>query len=75
MNQKTKMEQKALDALNSLIQELVTTNGLLDMKKVLPEFYFNVLKKAYKTKKAPCRWTTDALNIEKNWFNKHTCKI
>ena len=75
MKQKTIMEQRALDALTAIIPEMVNTNGMLDLKKIIPEFYFAVLKEAYKTKKAPFRWTTTALNIEKNWFNKHTCKI
>ena len=47
MNNFNELEQRALDALTALIPELIKKNGMLDMKKIIPEFYFNVLIAAY----------------------------
>ena len=52
-------------------QKQINEDQFLDYKKVINRYVPVLYKAASQCKKAPTQWTTNALNIDKNWFNRH----
>ena len=68
----TPSERKAVEHFCSqIIPNLINTDDLFDLKKVLQQCAFELLKASSKSKNAPNRWTTDTLCVNKNYFSRH----
>lgn len=68
----TPSERKAVEHFCSqIIPNLINTDDLFDLKKVSQQCAFELLKASSKSKKAPNRWTTDTLCVDKNYFSRH----
>ena len=73
--QLTKTEAQVLDFLCACIPSLIQTNDLLDLRKVSYLFADQLLIAAAKSKKGPISWTLNTLNLNKNHFSRHLCKV
>lgn len=68
----TPSEREAVEHFCShIIPNLINTDDLFDLKKVSQLCAFELLKASSKSKKAPNRWTTDTLGVDKNYFSRH----
>lgn len=68
----TPTEQEAVEFFRSYtIPKLLKSNEQFDLKKVSQLCAFELLKESSKSKKAPNRWTTDTLGVDKNYFSRH----
>lgn len=72
MKHLNELEQSLYDWLKTnALPKQIKKNLFLDYKKVFNRYIPILHKAANKCKKNPTGWTTDALNIDKNWFNRH----
>ena len=72
MEKLNELEQSLLEWLiNTALPKQINQNLFLDCKKVFNRYIPILHRAANKCKKNPAGWTTEVLNIDKNWFNRH----